>query len=126
MTSGTTVIAAGPVRKQIQRQQRWFKVGNPKAWWACAVEGYCSLRSEADEMADGVTFDEQVLLVGANVSYKSISSKNESRLHQFGKKMLTEVFTRSVLHAEDGQATCSWQIAKIWKTCPPPKSTSKE
>ena len=30
-----------------------------------------------------------------------------------------------VFHREDGQVTWSWQIAKTWKACQPPKSTSK-
>ena len=39
---------------------------------------------------------------GATVSYKPISSKDEARLHQFGKKMLPGIFMGNVLDAGGG------------------------
>ena len=54
-------------------------------------------RNVHDNMADGKTaydkrlcvkFDGPLISFGATVSYKPISSKDEARLHQFGKKML--------------------------------------
>ena len=61
------------------------------------MECYCHLRHVHDKMADGktvhenkfgVTFDGHLVSFGANVSYKHVSSKDESLRHQFGIKML--------------------------------------
>ena len=39
---------------------------------------------------------------GAKASLKSVSSKDEARLHQFGKKMLPRIFMGYVLRVEKG------------------------
>ena len=42
----------------------------------------------------GCSIDGPVISVGVNISYKPISSKDESRLRNFGKKVLTGIFQR--------------------------------
>ena len=71
----------------------------PDEWRDCATEGYCYLRNVHDKMADdktapekttGVTFDGPLIPCVANVGYEPISSKDEARLHHFGKQVLPE------------------------------------
>ena len=62
----------------------------------------------------GLKIDGPSLPFGANASYKLMSSKDESRLHQFCKKMIPGICTGRV---ENGRVTCSSRIAETWKTC---------
>ena len=50
----------------------------------------------------GVTFDGPLILFGAKVSYKPISSKDEAKLYQIDKNMLPGVFMRYLLRAGGG------------------------
>ena len=82
----------------------------------------CLLRNVHEKMADGKTayekrcgvkFDGPLIPFGAQISYKPTSSKDEAKLHPFGKRMHPGIFTGNVLRAgEDEQAICSSQIAK--------------
>ena len=87
----------------MERQQRCFKVAFPKnggtarwmvltlanrerqdgRWLACLWENMCKL------LGPLIPFE-------AKVSYKPISSKDQSRLHQFGKKLLARSAVGSV------------------------------
>ena len=70
-------------------------------WWADSVECYCYLRNVQDLLADGKTlyerrfgksFNGAVIPFGAMVQYHAISTRDQSRLHQFGKKVLPGIF----------------------------------
>ena len=63
-------------------------------WWAESMECYCYLRN-IQELCDGKTphkrrfgepFKGPVIPFGSKVEYHTISAKDLSRLHQFGKK----------------------------------------
>ena len=58
----------------------------------------------------GVTCERLLFPFGANVSYKPISSKNESRLHQVGKQVLTGICIGYVFLAGGGWS-CNVLIA---------------
>ena len=66
-------------------------------WWADSVECYCHLRKIQDLLSDGKTpyerrfempFNGPVMPFGAMVEFHPISAKGQSRLHQFGAKVL--------------------------------------
>ena len=74
--------------------ERAFESGLLEQWWDYATTSCCNLRNVHDKMADGKTTDQKSMCVqcdgplipfAAKVSYKPISSKDEARLHQFGK-----------------------------------------
>ena len=76
--------------------------------WDFAMDRYCYMCNVHDKMADGktayektfgVTFDGPLIPFGANVSYRHISSKDVSRLHQFGKQKLPGIFMGYVFRA---------------------------
>ena len=75
--------------------------GLDEKWWADSVECYCHLRNVQDLLADGKTpyesrfeepFKGPTVPFGAMVEYYPISSRDQSRLHQFGKKVLPDIF----------------------------------
>ena len=87
--------------------------GFGEKWWADSVECYCSLRDVQDLLSDGKTpyerrfgvpFDGPVILFGAMVVYHPIFAKDQSRMHQIGKKVLPGIFLGYVSYAE-----------RIWK-----------
>ena len=49
--------------------------------------GYSQINEEV--ISSKGKLGEPVIALGSKVSYKAISSKDESRLHQFGNKLLT-------------------------------------
>ena len=66
-------------------------------WWADSTECCCYLRNIQDlmgvgktpyESRFGETFRGPVIPCGAMVEYHPISARDQSRLHQFGKKVL--------------------------------------
>ena len=70
-------------------------------WWADSMECYCYLRNIQDLLSDGKTpyerrfgmpFNGPVIPFGAMVEYHPISAKDQSRLHQFGAKVLPCIF----------------------------------
>ena len=69
-------------------------------WWADSMERCCYLRNIQDLLSDGKTpyeifgkpFYGPVISFGAMVDYLPISSKDQSRLHQFGAKVLPGLF----------------------------------
>ena len=113
-----------------------FQSGLPEERWDSTVTCCCYLQKSArhgsrwqDSYGDtiGATFDGEVVLFW---------SKRQIRTHLFQKRVsVTSVRIEDVnwtTHGicltcgeEDGHVICSSQIAKIWKTCQPPKSASK-
>ena len=66
-------------------------------WWADSMECHCHLRNIQDKISGGETpcerrfgtpFNEPVIQFGAMAEYHRISAKDQSRLHQFGAKVL--------------------------------------
>ena len=79
-----------------------------KDWWADSMECYCYLRNIQDLLSDGKTpyerrvgmlFDVPVISFGEMVEFHPISVKDQSRLHQFGAKVLPGIFLRYALYA---------------------------
>ena len=95
-----------------------MKEGTPAVllqWWADSSECYRYLRYVQDLLADGKTPLEQrfgesftgpVIPFGAMVECYPISARDQSRLHQFGKKVLPEIFLG-----------CALIAVRIWKRC---------
>ena len=77
-------------------------------WWADSMECYCYLRNVQDLLSDGKTsyerrfgmhFNGPVIPFGATFEYHPISAKDQSRLHQFGSKVLPGIFLGYALYA---------------------------
>ena len=77
------------------------------------MECYTYLRNVTDLLSDGKTpykrrfgqpFKGLIILFGSLVEYHTISSKDQSRIHQFGKKVLLGLFLGYALYA-----------GRIWK-----------
>ena len=70
-------------------------------WWADSMECYTYLRNVADLFSDGKTpyerrfgqpFKGPIIPFGSFVEYHHITAKDQSRIHQFGKKVLPGLF----------------------------------
>ena len=81
--------------------------------WADSMEWYTYLRNVTDLLSDGTTLYERrfgepfkgpIIPFGSLVAYYPISAKDQSRIHQFGKKVLPGLFLGYALYAE-----------RIWK-----------
>ena len=79
-----------------------------KKWWADSTECHCYLRNIQDLLSDGKTPIERrfgetlqgsVIPFGSMMEYHPISAKDQSRLHQFGKKVFPGIFFGHALHA---------------------------
>ena len=77
-------------------------------WWADSMECYCYLRNIQDRLSDGKTpferrfgepFKGPMIPFGSLVEYHPISTKDQSRIHLFGKKVPPGIFLGCVLHA---------------------------
>ena len=82
--------------------------GLDENWWADSMECYCYLRNIQGKLSDGKTPYERrfgmpcngpVIPFGAMVECHPISAKDQSRLHQFGTKVLPGIFLGCVLYA---------------------------
>ena len=78
--------------------------GLDERWWSDAMECYCYLRNVQDLLADGKTPYERrcgeplkgpVIPFGAVVEYHPISARDQSRMHQFGKRVLPGHFLQN-------------------------------
>ena len=83
--------------------------GLDERWWLDSMECCCYLRNVQDLLVDGKTQYEKrfgepleapVILFGSMVQYHPISAKDQSRLHQCGKKVLLGIFLGYALYAE--------------------------
>ena len=77
-------------------------------WWAASMECFSYLRNIQDLLSDGETpckrrFEEPVkgpiIPFGSLVEYYSISARDQSRIHQFGKKVLLGLFLGYALYS---------------------------
>ena len=82
--------------------------GLDEKWWADKMECYTYLRNTQDLWSDGKTPNERrfgepfkgpIIPFGSLVEYYPISSKDQSIIHQFGKKVLPRLFLGYALYA---------------------------
>ena len=75
--------------------------GLDESWWADSMECYTYLRNVTDLLSDGKTpyerrfgkpFEGQIIPFGSLVECHFITAKDQSRIHQFGKKVLPGLF----------------------------------
>ena len=87
--------------------------GLNESWWADSMECYSYLRNVTDLLSDGKTpyerrfgqpFKGPIIPFGSLVEYHPKTAKNQSRIHQFGKKVLPGLFLGYALYA-----------GRIWK-----------
>ena len=78
-------------------------------WWADSMECYTNLRNVTDLLSDGKTpyerrfgqpFEGPIIPFGSLVEYFPITAKDQSRIHQFGKKVLPGIFLEYALYVE--------------------------
>ena len=83
--------------------------GLNESWRADSMEWYAYLRNVTDLLSDGKTpcerrsgqpFKAPIIPFGSLVEYHPITSKDQSRTHQFGKKVLLGLFLGYALYAE--------------------------
>ena len=82
--------------------------GLNESWWADSMECYTFLRCVTDLLSDGKTpyerrfgqaFKGPIIPFGSLVEYHPITAKDQSRIHQFGKKVLPGLFLGYALYA---------------------------
>ena len=87
--------------------------GLNESWWADSMECYTYLRNVTDLLSDGKTpygrlfgqpFNGPIIPFGSLVEYHPITAKDQSRIHQFGKKVLPGLLLGYALYA-----------VRIWK-----------
>ena len=107
--SETNGIAERAVRRVEERTSAvMLQSGLEENWWADSMECYTYLRNVTDLLSDGKTpyerrfgqpFKGPIIPFGSLVEYYPISAKDQSRIHQFGKKVLPGLFLRYALYA---------------------------
>ena len=115
--SETNGIAAGAVRRVREGTSAvLLESGLNESWWTDSMECYTFLRNVQDLLSDGKTPCERrfrkpskgpIIPFGSLVEYHPITTKDQSRIHQFGKKVLPGLFLRYALYAgrEFGRVT---------------------
>ena len=82
--------------------------GLNESWWADSMECYTYLRNVTDLLSDGKTPYERrfgqpckgpIIPFGSLVEYHPKTAKDQSRIHQFGKKVLPGLFLGYALYA---------------------------
>ena len=82
--------------------------GLNESWWADSMECYTYLRNVTDLLSDGKTpyqrrfgqpFKGPIIPFGSLVEYHPVTAKDQSRIHQFGKKVLPGLFLGYALYA---------------------------
>ena len=82
--------------------------GLNESWWADSMECYTYLRNVIDLLSGGKTpyerrfgqpFKGPIIPFGSLVEYHPIPAKDQSRIHQFGKKVLPGLFLGYALYA---------------------------
>ena len=114
--SETNAIAERAVRRVKEGTSAvLLQSGLDEKWWVDSTECYCYLRNIQDLLSDGKTpyerrfgepFQLPVIPFGAMVEYLPVSAEDQSRLHQFGAKVLPGKFP--VMHCtrwESGNET---------------------
>ena len=82
--------------------------GLNESWWADSMECYTYLRNVTDLLSDGKTpyerrfgqpFKGPIIPFGSLVEYHPVTAKDQSRIHQLGKKVLPGLFLGYALYA---------------------------
>ena len=82
--------------------------GLNESWWEDSMECYTCLWNVTDLVSDAKTpnerrfgqpFNGPVVPIGSFVEYHPITAKDQSRIHQFGKKVLPGLFLGYALYA---------------------------
>ena len=112
--SETNGIAERAVRRVKEGTSAVLLQSGPnESWCADSMECYTCLRNVTDLLSDGKTPYEKrfgqpskgpIIPLGSLVEYHPISVKDQSRIHQFGKKVLPGLFLGYALYA-----------GRIWK-----------
>ena len=85
-----------------------LQLGLNESWWADCMECYTYLRNVTDLLSDGkAPFERRfgqplkgpIIPFGSLVEYHPITVKDQSRIHQFGKKVLPGLFLGYALYA---------------------------
>ena len=85
-----------------------LRSGLNENWWADSMKCYTYLRNVTDLSSDGKTpyerrfgqpFKGPIIPFGSLVEYHPITAKDQSRIHQFGKKVLPGLFLGYALYA---------------------------
>ena len=107
--SETNGIAERAVRRMKEGTSAvLLQSGLDENWWADSMECYTYLRNVTDLLSDGKTpyerrfgkpFEGPIIPFGSLVEYHPISAKDQSRIHQFGKKVLPGLFLGYALYA---------------------------
>ena len=102
--SETNGIAERPSRREKEGTSAvLLSSGLNESWWADSMECYLYLRNVTDLITDGKTpherrsgqpFKGPIIPFGSLVEYHPITAKDQSRIHQFGKKSLTWIVLR--------------------------------
>ena len=108
--SETNGIAERAVRRVKEGASAILLQSGPhESWWADSMECFTYLRNVTDLLSDGKTpyerrfgqpFKGPIIPFGSLVEYYPITAKDQSRIHQFGKKVLPGLFLACALHAE--------------------------
>ena len=112
--SETSGIAERPVRRVKEGTSAvLLQSGLNESRWAVSMECYTYLRNVTDLLSDGKTpyerrfgqpFKGPIIQFGSLVEYHPRTAKDQSRIHQFGKKVLPRLFLGYALYA-----------GRIWK-----------
>ena len=112
--------------------------GLNESWWAESVECYTNLRKTSQirhlmgrrPMKDvlGQLFQGQIIPLGSLDEYHPTTAKDQSRIHQFGKKVLPGLFLGYALYAgwNFGRVTYLLQTLRSWRRWTHRKSTQKD
>ena len=110
--------------------------GLDESWWTHSMECYTCLRNVTDLLSDGKTpyerrfghsFKGPIVPFGSLVEYHLITSKDQSRIHQFGKSLTWIVpRIRIVRGGEFGRVTYWLQTLRSWRRWTYQKSTQKD
>ena len=114
--SETNGIAERAVRREKEGTSAvLLQSGLNESWWADSMECYTYLRNVTDLLSDGKTpyerrfgqpFKGPIIPFGSLVEYHPITGKDQSRIHQFGKKVLPGLFLGYARYAgEFGRVT---------------------
>ena len=106
--SGTNGIGERAVRRVKEGTSAvLLQSGLNESWWADSMECYTYLRNVSDLLSDGKTPYERrfgqplkgpIIPFGSFVEYHPITAKDQSRIHQFGKKVLPGLFLGYALY----------------------------
>ena len=116
--SETNGVAERAVRRvKIGTSAVLLQSGLDENWWADSMECFSYLRNIQDLLSDGKTpyerrfgqpFKGLIISFGSLVEYHHITAKDQSKIHQFGKKVLPGLFL--------GYTHCTRRNLEGWRT----------